>query len=51
VLFLLSWQAIFRLSNIALDIAFKFFAIFLNKLYELSGAASLKEIALFFQEH
>ncbi len=50
VLFLLSWQAIFRLPNIALDIAFKFFSIFLNKLSDISGTVGLKEVASFFPE-
>lgn len=50
VLFLLSWQAIFRMPNVALDIAFKFFSILLNKISVLCGTVNLKEIATFFPD-
>ncbi|SMN01766.1 hypothetical protein SPONN_25 [uncultured Candidatus Thioglobus sp.] len=49
VLFLLSWQAIFRIPNVALDVAFKFFSILLNKLSEFCGT-NLRAVAAFFPE-
>jgi hypothetical protein len=50
VLFLLSWQAIFRVPNIALDVAFRFFHILLNRLNEFCGSEKLREIAVYFPE-
>ena len=45
VIFLLSWQAIFRISNIAIDIVFKFIAILLHKLSGLFESDKLRLLA------
>lgn len=50
VLFLLSWQAVFRIPNAALDVAFKFFSILLIKLSEFCGSVNLRVVADSFPE-
>ena len=45
VIFLLSWQAIFRISNVAIDIAFRFIAILLHKLRDLVESNKLRLLA------
>ena len=45
VLFILSWQAIFRIPNVAIDLVLKFFNILLHKLHDYTGSAKLRDIA------
>ena len=45
VIFLLSWQAIFRVSNVAIDLAFKFMGILLHKLSDLVQSNKLRLLA------
>lgn len=45
VIFLLSWQAIFRVSNVAMDLAFKFMGILLHKLSDLVQSNKLRLLA------
>ena len=42
--FLLSWQAIFRLPDAAIEVIFKFFSLFLYKLSEIMGSEDLKAL-------
>ena len=44
VLFLLSWQTIFKIPNAAITLMLKFFHILLSKLYEYTRAPKIKEI-------
>lgn len=46
VLFLLSWQVIFRISNVAMNTALKFFSILLRKLSDFIDSDKLGELAL-----
>lgn len=48
VLFLLSWQAIFRIPNVAIDLAFKFFNVLLVKLSGYLGSTKLNELVAIF---
>lgn len=45
VIFLLSWQALFRIPNIAIDFAFKFISILLHKLSDLVESNKLRLLA------
>ena len=45
VIFLLSWQAIFRISNIAVDVLFKFIGVLLHKFGEFADSIKLKQFA------
>ena len=45
VIFLLTWQAIFRISNMAMDIVFKLTSILLHKLGDFAESAKLKLLA------
>ena len=42
VIFHLTWQAIFQISNVAMDMVFKFTSILLHKLGEFAESAKLK---------
>ena len=48
VIFLLSWQAMFRISNIAVDVLFKFIGVLLHKFGEFTDSIKLKQFADFF---
>ena len=45
VLFILSWQAIFRIPNVAINTAFKFFYILLHELSDYTRSDNLRELA------
>ena len=45
VIFLLLWQAIFRISNIAVDVLFKFIGVLLHKFGEFTDSIKLKQFA------
>lgn len=45
VIFLLSWQALFRIPNIAIDFAFRFISILLHKLSDLVESNKLRLLA------
>lgn len=48
VLFFLSWQAIFRVSYVAVDMLFKFIFILLSRLCNFCNSETLKEVAISF---
>ena len=43
--FLFAWQAVFQISNMAMDIVFKFVSILLHKLSEFAESTKLKLLA------
>ena len=44
-IFLLAWQAIFRVPNVAIGLLFKFMKILLRKINEISGSSIIKEVS------
>ena len=50
VLFLLGWQATFRIPNLANDVAFKFMSTLLTMLSKFSDNARIGELATVFPE-
>ena len=46
--FLFSWQAVFRIPDGALNTLFKFFSLFLGKLFTLTGAEHLRMLHQYF---
>ena len=45
IFFLLSWLAIFHISNVAMDVAFKFLVILLHRIGDFTQSAKLKVLA------